>query len=140
MNGHPDLQWYYDYFNDVDTMQIDKMAAWLDDDVIVRFGNEPILRGKPAALAGIAGLWEGFKSLHHAHGQVMSNGNYTSGEGAVTFVLQDGRSMTIPGITILERRNGLVTRLSGYLDFAPLYAPVDSSIEVTEPAYFLTSN
>ena len=137
MHHDPELQWFYDYFDDVDTMQIEKMAAWLDDDVIVRFGNEPILHGKPAALAAIAGLWGNFKGLSHAHGKVIGNGTYFSGEGAVTFTLPDDRKITIPGITILERRNGLVTRLSGYLDFAPLYAPADAGIEVVEPGFFV---
>ena len=139
MTTDPALQWFYDYFDDVDTMQIDKMAARLADDVVVRFGNDPIVRGKPAAVAAIAGLWENFKSLRHTHGQVVSNGDYASGEGAVTFTLHDDRTITIPGITILERRNGLVTRLSGYLDFAPLYAPPGAAITVTEPVFFVTS-
>lgn len=138
MNTEPDLKWYYDYFNDVDTMQIDKTAAWFADDVMVRFGNQPIMRGKSAALAGIGGLWAGFKSLRHAHGQVVSAGDYTSGEGTVTFTLQDDRVITLPGVTILERRNGLVTRLSGYLDFAPLFAPPGTGIDVIDPSQFVT--
>lgn len=137
MASAPEMQWFYDYFNDVDTMQIDKMAAWLADDVIVRFGNEPLLHGKHAALAAIAALWQGFKGIHHAHGQVVSIGEYTSGEGAVTFTLHDNRTVTIPGMTILERRNGLVSRLSGYLDFAPLYAPADAPITVADPEFFV---
>lgn len=137
MTIEADLRWFYDYFADVDTMQIEKMAAWFDDDVVVRFGNEPLLHGKTAALEAIAALWANFTSLSHAHGQVIGNGSYFSGEGTVTFTLADGRTIRIPGVTILERRNGLVTRLSGYLDFAPLYAPADAPIEVIQPDFFL---
>lgn len=139
MVSEADLRWFYDYFTDVDTMQIEKMAAWFDEDVIVRFGNEPILHGKKHALEAITALWANFASLSHTHGRVLSNGTYFSDEGTVTFTLLDGRVVSIPGITILERRNGLVTRLSGYLDFAPLYAPADAPITVMQPDFFLAS-
>jgi len=140
MTSDADLQWFHDYFADVDTMQIEKMATWFAEDMIVRFGNEPLMRGKQAALEAIGGLWTNFTSLSHAHGRVISDGTYFSGEGTVTFGLADGRKVSIPGITILERRGGLVTRLSGYLDFAPLYAPSDTPIEVMEPGFFLASH
>jgi hypothetical protein len=136
LSKDPGTQWYYDYFNDVDTMQIEKLAAWLNDDVIVRFGNQPLLRGKPAALSAISEFWKAFKGLHHAHGQVLSSGDYTSGEAVVTFTLHDDRKIAIPGVSVLERRNGLVSRLSGYLDFMPLYAPPGAGA-VSEPDFFL---
>ncbi len=137
MNAQPDTQWYYDYFNDVDTMNIERLAPWMNDDIVVRFGNQPVIRGKTIALAAIEGFWKGFKSLRHQHGEVVSRGNYTSGEAAVTFTLHDGRAVTIPGVTILEMQNGRISRLGAYLDFGPLYAPPGSGDQVTEPAFFI---
>jgi hypothetical protein len=79
MTSDADIHWFHDYFADVNTMQIEKMAAWFAEDVIVRFGNEPVMRGKKAALEAIGGLWTNFTSLTHAHGRIISDGAYFSG-------------------------------------------------------------
>jgi hypothetical protein len=136
-NINPEMQWFHDYFNDVDTMQIEKMAARRAADVIIQFGNEPIMHCKRAALFAIANLWQGFKSIRHAHGQVVSHRHYTSGEGTATFTLQDDRTLSIPGMTILERSDCLVTRLSGHLDFVPLYAPAEAPFVLVDPEFFV---
>lgn len=44
------MQWWIDYFNDVDTMDPERFGAWFADDMQLQFNNAPLIEGKAAVL------------------------------------------------------------------------------------------
>lgn len=44
------MQWWIDYFNDVDTMDSERFGAWFSEDIQLQFNNAPMINGKAAVL------------------------------------------------------------------------------------------
>jgi hypothetical protein len=107
--------WFSDLYADIDAMRLDDFAASLAPDVRLVVGNNPALEGRQAAKEGIDGL------KHHLLNVVEGNG-LTVLEANVEYLRKDGKSVTVPVVTVLERSGELVKSLRIYLDLAPVYA------------------
>lgn len=114
--------WFSDMYADIDAMRLEKFAAALSPDVQVVVGNHPAMNGRDAVKNGIGHFWSTIGGLkHHVVNVAESNGR-TFLEANVEYLRKDGRAVTIPVMTVLERSGDLVTSLRIYFDVAPVYA------------------
>jgi ketosteroid isomerase-like protein len=117
--------WYEDYFADVDAM---RMEPWLErhtDDAVVKFANNPPAVGKEQIRAAIGGLWDSINGLRHEFRIVHEDGpDAVVLESTTHYERQDGSTVAIPVASALQRNaDGLVQRLTIYMDLLPLFDP-----------------
>ncbi len=114
--------WPAQFFRDVDVFDIDVLAAWLADDVEVRFGNTPPIHGKAAAVQAFAGFWGTIAGMRHARETVVRLDNLATQQSVVTYTTLDGRDVSMPVASHMRRTDsGQLDRLWIYIDMAPLF-------------------
>lgn len=109
-------------FADIDTMIPDAFARYLADDVTMRFGNAPLLRGRAAcrdAWAGFCGLVDG---VQHDLVNQWEVGDTTIAETSVTYTRKDGDRVTVPVVTIYHVAGDLIDDYRVFIDLAPVFA------------------
>lgn len=116
--------WYEEYYADVDAMRMDDWLARHTDDAIVKFANNPPAVGKEQIRSAIQGLWDGINGLRHEFRAVHPDGEeLVSLEVLVHYERRDGSKVVIPCNSVLHRTGQLVSRLTIYMDLAPLFDP-----------------
>lgn len=117
------LQWVDDFFWDVDSVQIGNLSAWFADDIDLRFGNNPVVNGKQAALDTLGGFYQTISGMHHERLAIVGGGDEVSQQAIVSYMRQDGRVVPLPVSSYLRRNaKGELDRLWIYIDIAPLFA------------------
>jgi hypothetical protein len=114
--------WFSDLYANIDAMRLDEFAAGLTADVNLVVGNNPAMKGRQAAKEGIGHFFSTLDGLTHHVVNVAEANGLTFLEANVEYRRKDGRSVTIPTVTVLERSGELVKSLRIYLDVAPVYA------------------
>jgi|GEM_PF-602540 ketosteroid isomerase-like protein len=131
------MQWWEEYYRDVDSGQLERFSRWYADDIVSRFGNMPVTQGKAELLASLGHFFQNFEGLSHAWNPVVGNADVAMGEGVCTYHLKDGRRIAIPVVTVIERReDGLIHRSSVYFDVAPLFTQGTDAV-VPDPHFFI---
>ena len=115
------MQWWENYYADVDSKDIKRVEAWFTEDIVLQFGNTPEILGREQAIAALGGFTAGLSSLSHCCGRAIENGNEMFMDAAVTYTLPDGRTVCIPAATYKKRRGEKICELRVYADFSPLY-------------------
>ncbi len=114
--------WFSDMFADVDAMRLDAFVACLTPDVELQVGNNPLMKGREAAKGGIGYLFSTINGIKHHFVNVVEAKGMTCLESKVEYLRKDGKQVTIPVVTMLERQGDLVSSLRIYFDIAPVYA------------------
>jgi len=114
--------WFSDMYDSIDAMRLDEFAANLAPDVRLVVGNNPPINGWEAAKQGIGYFWSTIAGLKHRTVNVAESNGLTFLEANVEYLRKDGRSVTVPAVTVLERNGDLVKSLRIYIDVAPVYA------------------
>jgi hypothetical protein len=114
--------WFSDLYANVDAMRLDAFVAGLTQDVEVVVGNNPAMNGRQAVKEGIGYFWSTIQGLKHNFVNVVEGQGLTFLEVKVDYLRKDGRQVTIPVVTVLERDGELVKSLRIYFDVAPVYA------------------
>jgi ketosteroid isomerase-like protein len=114
--------WYADMYANVDAMRLDDFVAGLAPDVEVVVGNNPAMKGRQAAKEGIGFFFSTIEGLKHRFVNVVEGQGLTFLEAKVDYRRKDGREVTVPVVTVLERKGELVSSLRIYFDVAPVYA------------------
>ena len=114
--------WYSDLYANIDAMQLDAFIAGLAPDVEVVVGNNPAMRGRQAVKDGIGSFWSTIGGLKHNFVNVVEDRGLTVLEAKVDYLRKDGRQVTVPVVSVLERAGELVKSLRIYFDVAPVYA------------------
>jgi ketosteroid isomerase-like protein len=114
--------WYSDLYANIDAMQLDAFIAGLTPDVEVVVGNNPAMRGRQAVKDGIGHFWSTIGGLKHNVVNVIEDHGLTVLEAKVDYQRMDGRQVTVPVVSVLERTGDLVKSLRIYFDIAPVYA------------------
>ncbi|OYU36432.1 nuclear transport factor 2 family protein [Novosphingobium sp. PASSN1] len=121
------MQWWSDYFNDVDTMDPERFGAWFGDDIQLQFNNAPVIEGKAAVLAFLHEFTRNFSSLKHIHGQLVGDETSAAGEAMITFVRPDDARYEVRGVTMVARDQTGFRRMAIYADFSEIYAAVQGA-------------
>ena len=114
--------WFSNLYAGIDEMRLDEFAAGLAPDVEVVVGNNPAMNGRQAAKDGIGYFLSTFDGIKHHLVNVAESNGLTFPEANVEYLRKDGKTVTIPAVTVLERDGGLVKSLRIYFDVAPVYA------------------
>ena len=114
--------WFSDLYASVDAMRLDDFVAGLTPDVEVVVGNNPPMKGRQAAKEGIGYFFSTINGIKHHFVNVAESKGLTFLEANVEYLRKDGKSVTIPVVTVLERNGDLVKSLRIYFDVAPVYA------------------
>jgi ketosteroid isomerase-like protein len=114
--------WFSDLYANVDAMRLEEFAAGLAPDVEVVVGNNPPMKGRQAAKEGIGHFFSTIQGLKHNVVNVVEGNGLTFLEAKVDYLRKDGREITVPVVTVLERKGDLVKSLRIYFDVAPVYA------------------
>ena len=116
--------WPARFFKDVDTFEVDRLAAWFSDDVEVRFGNAPALHGHAAALEAFTGFYATIRGVSHRRETVVTSGDLATQQSVVTYTRLTAAPVSLPVASHLRRTgSSKIDRLWIFIDMTPLYAP-----------------
>jgi ketosteroid isomerase-like protein len=117
------LKWVNDFFSDVDTVRIEKLAAWFADDIDLRFANNPAIHDKQTALHVLGEFFGTIAGMKHNVQTLVGTGDEVAQQAIVTYTRVDGRHVPLPVSSYLHRDGaGKLDRLWIYIDMNPLYA------------------
>jgi ketosteroid isomerase-like protein len=109
-------------FADIDSMDPDRFAAHLADDVTMRFGNAEPVHGRNAVRDVWAEFCAGIDGVHHDFVERWDADQGTVVEANVTYTRKDGGVVTVPVATIYRERDDGVADYRVFIDLAPLFA------------------
>jgi ketosteroid isomerase-like protein len=109
-------------FADIDSMEPDRFAAHLADDVTMRFGNADPVQGRDAVRDAWAGFCAELDGVRHSLADQWPSDHGTVVEAQVTYTRKDGSDVTVPVATIYRERDGLIADYRIFIDLAPLFA------------------
>ena len=117
------LEWVDDFFRDVDTVQIDKLAPWFADDINLRFANNPVIKDKQTAVHVLSEFFSSIAGMKHETETLVGTDDEAAQQAIVTYTRTDGRRVPLPVSSYLHRNDaGKVDKLWIYIDINPLYA------------------
>ncbi len=109
-------------FADIDSMDPDRFAAHLAEDVAFRFGNADTVHGRDAVRDVWAGFCQTVDGVSHTVVEEFEAGEATIAESSVTYTRKDGSTVTVPVVTIYRSGGDLIDDYRVYIDLAPLFA------------------
>ena len=109
-------------FDDIDSMDPDRFAAHLADDVVMRFGHAEPIQGRDAVRDTWAGFCDGIDGVSHSVVEQWESGSGAVVEADVTYTRKDGGTVTVPVVTIFRERDGEIADYRIFIDLAPLFA------------------
>jgi ketosteroid isomerase-like protein len=111
-------------FATIDSMEPDAIAEFYAEDARVVFGNAEPLVGREAIVAGIQAFSSTIDGLRHRIINQWYVGADTVAETEVTYRRLDGKSVSVPVVSIWHaREDGLIDDYRVFFDLAPVYAP-----------------
>lgn len=115
------------YERSVDRKDAAGYAAAFVEDGWLRFGNNEPITGRANIEAAIAGFFGAMQTLSHQAGRTTVADNLLYLEATVTYLRHDGKSVSVPAMTVYEMADmtstPLARRCNIYVDLAPLFAP-----------------
>ncbi|HWE13035.1 MAG TPA: nuclear transport factor 2 family protein [Solirubrobacteraceae bacterium] len=109
-------------FADIDSMEPERFAAHLSEDVTMHFGNAEPVQGRGAVRDAWAGFCDGVQGVEHDVVEQWTVGNATIVEANVTYTRHDGSRTTVPVVTIYRESGGAIADYRIFIDLAPLFA------------------
>jgi ketosteroid isomerase-like protein len=108
----------------VDTKDTGAFGAFLAEEARLTFGNAEPLVGREAIVGGIGAFFSTIDGLRHRVVNHWNAGADTIAETEVTYQRPDGKSVTVPAVSIWRTRaDGLIDDYRIFVDLAPVYAP-----------------
>jgi ketosteroid isomerase-like protein len=107
-------------FDDIDSMEPDRFAAHLADDVAFRFGNADPVHGRDAVRDVWAQFCEEVAGVHHDLVERWHSEDGTVAETNATYTRKDGDTVTLPVVTIYRERDGEIADYRVFVDLTPL--------------------
>ncbi len=123
--------WIAAYFAEVDRMDPDGLMAWYAEDCSFRFASQPRVEGKAAIRQVLAGFYGSIRSMRHHRTGVWVDADAPSGvwEADVTFVMPDGRPVSVPAVSVLRLRGGLVHDFRFVMDASALRDTAQGTVQ-----------
>jgi len=115
--------WVEDFYREVDKLDMACLSAAISDDIDVRFGNNPTINGKAAAIESFKAFWTAIAGMAHRRVELVAQGDMAVFMANVTYTRHDGSTVTVPVSSHIRKdNNGKINRLWVYIDLAPLFA------------------
>lgn len=116
-------EWLRPLFDTIDTADAAAFCAYLTEDALFRFGNAPVIRGRPAIERAVGQFFASIRRSRHQLVRVWAAAEAVALEGVVTYTRLDGTEIALPFADTMVLRGNRVAEYYIYLDIAPLYAP-----------------
>jgi ethanolamine ammonia-lyase large subunit len=107
-------------FADIDSMDPDRFAEHLAEDVSFRFGNGDAVIGREAVRDTWAGFCAGIDGVSHSLVGEWQTPTATIVEAEVTYTRKNGSTVTLPVVTVY-RGGELIDDYRIFMDVAPLF-------------------
>ncbi len=108
-------------FEDIDSMDPDRYARHLSEDVVMRFGNGDPTIGRVAVRDAWAGFCADLHGVSHDMVERWDVGTATIVEARVTYTRADDTKVTVPVVTIYRSSGDLIDDYRIFIDLAPLF-------------------
>ena len=109
-------------YRGVDQMDAKAFASIFTEDGTMTFGNLPPLVGRASVEAGTADFYKTIKGLRHEFVKTWEQGDTAVLEFRTTYDRHDGKTVTIPAVTIFRLRGNRVRDGRVFYDPTPIYA------------------
>lgn len=109
-------------FSDIDSMEPERFAAHLAEDVTMRFGNAEPIHGRDAVRDAWAAFCQDLKDVQHDLVEQWTIGDTTIVEATVTYTRHNDSQVAVPVVTICRERGGEIHDYRIYIDLAPLFS------------------
>lgn len=109
-------------FADIDSMEPERFAAHLAQDVTMRFGSADPIRGRDAVREAWAAFCRDLNGVQHKLVEQWTVEATTIVEAEVTYTRGDDSRVTVPVVTIYREQGGEIADYRIYIDLAPLFA------------------
>jgi hypothetical protein len=110
------------YYEAVDSMDMEAFKAMHSTNARVIFGNFPAAEGPDQIAGAIGQFWSTIGGLKHNFINRWDNPEESILEVAVDYTRKDGKSVTLPCVSILKPEGDKVGELRIFIDVAPIYA------------------
>jgi hypothetical protein len=111
-------EWVHEMYAQVDAKRVDDYITLFAPDAQLRFASGPTVTGAQAIAATLKRADEGHDMSHTLLNCWEADGT-TVLEFEVDYRYQDGREVTFPAITVIERPAGLITSMRVYPAIIP---------------------
>ena len=108
---------------DIDSMDGRRFASNLSEDCVLRYANNPQVRGREPIADAIDAFYGTIGGLRHRPVNEWTVGDTTILQFDVTYTRLDGRDVTVPAVSIVRSDGALIDDYRIYVDLAPVYAP-----------------
>ncbi|AEY85502.1 hypothetical protein SHJG_0222 [Streptomyces hygroscopicus subsp. jinggangensis 5008] len=115
-------RWLTDFYSKVDELDADHVAERFHPDAVMQFATDAPHEGREAIRTGLSSFFTILSSMKHTFHRVWQAGDTVLLEATVTYHMRDGRTLPIPVVTIIERRDGPISSLRVFIDRAPMFA------------------
>lgn len=115
------LSWLSTLYEAVDDQDLDAFVEHFAPDATLRFANADPAQGLEEIRHAIGGFFEDLEGLEHRPRNVVERSGAVVFEASVTYDLPDGREVTVPAVTVIERTGRTVDAMRIYVDLAPLH-------------------
>ena len=110
------------YYDTVDSMNLEAFKAMHGENARVFFANFPPAVGPDQIAGAIGHFWSTIGGLKHHFVNRWDHPGETILEVAVEYTRKDGKSVTLPCVSIIKPDGDKVGELRVFIDVAPLYA------------------
>lgn len=117
------------YFDAVDSMDLEAFKAMHSKNARVTFANFPAAEGPDQIAGAIGQFWSTIGALKHTFVNRWDNPAESILEVAVDYTRKDGRSVTLPCVSILKPEGDKIGELRVFIDVAPIYADEPAAIK-----------
>ena len=108
-------------FETIDSMDARGFAAAFTDEGRFRFGNAPTVVGRDAIEDAVSQFFSQLTGLRHDILDVWDHGDVVISEVEVTYNRQDGKTISLPAVTVGRRNESLLSDYRIYMDVNPLF-------------------
>ncbi len=112
--------WVRRFYVVVDSMGSEPMAPLFAEDARFRMGNNPVVIGRDAVVAGSHQVTKMFAAIQHDYVSVDEVNGKTFVDSWVTYTMFDKTTFTLPFLTVFENRDDEITDIKIYGDISPL--------------------
>jgi ketosteroid isomerase-like protein len=117
------MTWYEEVYACVDGRDDSVVDRLFTEDVSLRFNFNPPVEGREAVRQAMHHFWGSVAAMRHSFVNVVEDGDRSALEAVVTYTRHDGVEVSLPVVTMTDRRDGLVCAQRIYIDMAPLADP-----------------
>jgi ketosteroid isomerase-like protein len=115
--------WWEEVYDAVDGKDVTVVDRLFSEDISLKFNYHPAAVGRDAVREAMKYFWSTVGSTKHTFHTVVEQGDTAALEATCTYTRLDGTVVSLPVVTVIDRRDGLVAAQRIYIDMAPLESP-----------------